>query len=248
MTFLKQDEQFDVIDTLSLHVFQYSSSQREQIRRSLADYVLNPKNSTARAWDTYQLLKQYFPETSRASRVDLMDGFFQRKRPDMAAQVFTHMRQHFTHELRPDADIYIRFFESLGRCPDRDSFDSVHNILKMDATIQPSTRLYNALMIACSACGRSGRALDYWNDISHSLEGPSYASLEIVFAVCEKKPMGDRMARKIWRDMERMEVDVPPAVFDAYVGALAGSGYVKDAEVMIQGMKKSVGYEPSYLT
>ncbi|SPN97733.1 related to complex I intermediate-associated protein CIA84 precursor [Cephalotrichum gorgonifer] len=248
MTFLQNDDQYEVIDTLAVHVFHYSSEQREQIRDAFADFILDQRNSTSRVWDAYQLLGQFFPETPREARMRLMAGFFARRRADMATSVFVHMRESRNSDLHPTADDYVRALEGLGRCPDAQSLDTTHNMLKLDTNIQPSTRLSNALMLAFGASGRPRRALGVWEDISRSPEGPSYASLEIIFAVLEKKPFGDEDARRIWRNVERMELEVPPAVFASYCGALAGCGRLEEVTRLIQGMPRAQGYEPDFMT
>lgn len=248
LTLLQNEDQYEVIDTLAVHVFHYSSEQREQIRDAFIGFILDARNSTSRVWDAYQLLKQFFSETPRESRTELMSSFFDRRRADMATSVFVHMKEHPNSGVRPGADDYIRALEGLGRCPDPESLDTLHNMLKLDTNIQPSTRLYNALMLAFGACGRSRRALDYWHEVAHSREGPSYASLEIIFAVLEKRPFGDEDARGIWRNVERMELEVPPAVFASYCGALAGNGRLDDLKGLLRGMGKALGYGPDVMT
>ncbi|CAI4215245.1 unnamed protein product [Parascedosporium putredinis] len=244
MAFLKNDDQYDVIDTLAVHVFHYSSEQREQIRSAFVEFILEEKNSTSRVWDAYQLLMQFFPETTRGCRVKVMGAFFDRKRADMATGVFMHMKEHVNRDFRPTVDEYVVMLEGLGQVPDEASLESVHNMLKIDTNVQSCTKLSNALMIALGACGRSLRALDIWHDISRSAEGPSYASLEIIFAVLEKKPFGDEDAKAIWRSMERMELEIPPSVFAAYCGSLAGNARLDEVKSLIKGMSRTVGYDP----
>ncbi|KAF5507122.1 Complex I intermediate-associated protein 84 [Colletotrichum aenigma] len=246
--FLKNDQQFEVIDTLSLNVFQHSNEQRQSIRDAFVGYCLDSKNSTARVWDAYSILRQFFQETSIESRLELMDAFLARNRPDMAVHVFGHMRQHVNPDFHPASDAYIRFFEGIGRCPDLDSLKLAHNMLKMDTTIQPTTKMYNALMIAYGACKRPSIGLDFWQDIVRSAEGPSYNSLEIVFSLCEIKAFGDQTARDIWNKIEKMEIDVPPSVFAAYCGGLAGNGNLQEVQSTIRTMKRAVGYGPDAMT
>ncbi|ROT41461.1 complex I intermediate-associated protein [Sodiomyces alkalinus F11] len=249
--YLKYDQQFDIIDTLSLNIFQHSTDQRKSVRDAFIAYCLDRKNSTARVWDAYSILRQFFLETGVEDRTELMQAFFERKRPDMAIHVFGHMRQHVNRSFHPTIDTYIQCFEGLGNCADPDAKEHlalVHNMLKMDLAIQPNTRLYNALMLAYAACGRPARAMDFWHDIVRSAEGPSYSSLEIVFAVCEKLPYGDQTAREIWKKLETLEVDVPPSVFAAYVGGLAGNGNVAVVQEAIKGMPQTVGYGPDVMT
>jgi hypothetical protein len=246
--FLMNDQQYDVIDTLSIHSFNYSIEERAAVRDAFLAYCLDKKNSTARAWDGYSLLRQFFPETDRDARVKLMHAFFNRKRPDMACYIFGHMRAHRNDEFRPNLDIYVSCLEGLGRCPDRENLKMVHNMLKMDTTIQPTTKLYNALMIAYAACDDASRAFEFWDDISNSAEGPSYNSLAVVFGVCEALPFGDEKARDIWAKILEMEIEVPRFVFNAYCGAIASQGHVDEAKELINGMEAGFGYAPDMMT
>ncbi|KAK4248814.1 hypothetical protein C7999DRAFT_13263 [Corynascus novoguineensis] len=269
MVFLRNDNQYEVMDTLSLHTVSYSLEERAQVRRAFVDYCLDRRVSTARVWDCYSLLRQFFPETEPNERVRLMEAFFARRRPDMACYIFGHMRSQDNLAQRPTADIYVRCLEGLGRCPENggvgsdmgimggigegggagESLRMVHNMLKMDATIQMDTRLYNALMMAYAAAGEPDVAVDeFWRDITNSAEGPSYASLAIVFWACELLPRGDRTARQIWQKVQRMDLEVPPDVFWSYCGALAKSGHVEEVIRLIRGMEASVGYGPGLMT
>jgi hypothetical protein len=121
-------------------------------------------------------------------------------------------------------------------------------MMKMDSSIEPSTRLYNALMLAYTACDEAYRALNFWTDITNSIEGPTYNSIEIVFRACEKKPFGDKPAREIWNKMRRMEIEVTPEVFSAYVGALAGQALLTEVKTLIEGIESDVGFGPDMMT
>ena len=246
--FLKNDQQYEVIDTLSLHTFAYSIEERAALRAAFVNYSLDRQNSTGRAWDSYSLLRQFFPETEQADRVKLMDSFFSRKRADMACYIFGHMRAHSRDDIRPTLDTYIRCLEGLGRCPDGENLKIIHNMLKMDTTVQPTTKLYNALMIAYLAAEDAGRALDIWQDITHSVEGPSYNSLSIIFRVCEVIPMGDQKANEIWEKIRRMDIEVPPSVYSAYCGAIAGQGHVEEVKGLIQAMEAETGSPVEFMT
>ena len=249
MTFLECDQQYEVIDVLSVYGLQYSVEERGAVRDAFVEYIVDRKRtSTARAWDAYSLLRQFFAETPPESRLRMMEGFFRRRRPDMACYIFGHMRGADTHGLRPTADMYVQCLEGLGKSPDMTSLRMIHNMLKMDTLVQVSTRIYNALMLAYAASGEPDRALDFWHDISASHEGPSYSSLAIVFWACEKLGHKEAFARSIWAKLQRMEIDVPPNVFDAYVGALAGQGLLDDAKKLVGGMEKTMGYGPTVQT
>ncbi|KAM7208703.1 complex I intermediate-associated protein 84, mitochondrial [Naviculisporaceae sp. PSN 640] len=251
--FLRSDKQFDVIDTLSLHTLSYSLDERKKVQQGFVQYCLDKKVSTARVWDAYSLLRQYFPDTSTQDRERLMDAFFARKRPDMASHVFGHMRAHADMDMRPTADTYVRCLEGIGRYPDVESLRMVHNMLKMDTTIEVDTRIRNALMFAYTSCDETLKALEFWEQISNSAEGPSFNSLAIVFWACEKMHLqffnaDRRIARNIWEKIHRLDLDVPPNVFNSYVGAVAAEGALENLKRLIQGMDAGVGYPPSVMT
>lgn len=224
LRFLKDDKIMDVIDTLSIHLKLLSLRERGLVQSELLNYSLDESVSTARAWDCYSLIRQFFPETSREQRMRLMEGFFGRKRADMACIIFGHMRSHPDDDIRPDLEAYVACLEGLGAYPDAESLSMVHNMLKMDSMIQPNTRLYNAFMIAYTGCGGPQRAFDFWQQISNSADGPTHKSLELAFRACQKLPYGYEKAQAIWDKLRKLEVDVPLHVYDAYILMAAGQG------------------------
>lgn len=246
--FLENDQHFDAMDILAAHSFLYSEAQREVVQGALMSFCLDGRVSTSRAWDAYQILQQFFQDTSLERRTTLMEAFFDRRRPDMASHVFGHMRQHGNKSFHPRLDTYVACLEGLARWPDDEGLAMVHNMLKMDTTVQPNTRLYTALMLAYAACGKPLKALDFWDDITQSREGPSYASLEAVFWTLERKPGGAAKAREIWERIERMDLEVPAAVYDGYIGAVAGSGNEKEVRHLIMRTAYVVGTEPGPMT
>lgn len=248
LRFLENDQHFDVMDILSIHSFLYSEAEREIVQSAFVSFCLDPSTSTNRAWGAYQLLQQFFQDTSFERRVELMKGFFRRKRPDMASHVFGHMRAHRNKSYHPTMETYVTCLEGFARFPDPEGLDMVHNMLKMDTSLQPSTKLYTALMLAYTGCGQPLIALDCWAQITQSREGPSYATLEAIFWTLEKKSGGHTQARDIWDKMERMDLEIPPGVYNAYIGAIAGSGNEKEVRALILKMASVVGSEPDAMT
>lgn len=245
MMHLSRGELQDVIDLLQTHTFHYALSERTLIRDDFLAYCLNRDNNVSKVWDAYTIFRQIFEETDITIRTRMMNEFFQRGRSDMACHVFGHMRQHVRPSARPTLDTYVQCFEGIAFCSDRESLDIVHNMLKMDSTIEPNTRLYNSLMLAYSGCGDSSKALSYWDDITLSSEGPSYRSLEIVFLACRGKAFGETKARSIWDKMRRMDIEITPQVFVAYLGALAGNSQLDEAKGLVESAEKDVGLKPN---
>lgn len=252
LRFLDNDQAFDVMDILSVHAFTYSEAQREVVQHSFMRFCTAPSSqtSTSRAWGGYQLLHQFFPDLSFDRRVALMRSFFARRRPDMAAEVFSHMRQHGNRAFQPRLDTYVACFDGLARSPDRAATELVHGMLKMDVRVRPDVRLNTALMLAYAAADRPLKALDFWHDILRDPAGPSYASLEAVFWTLERRhaPQAAAMARGIWDRIEAMDLEVPPRVYAAYVGAVAGAANETEARGLLAKMAAYTGSEPDAMT
>ncbi|KAM5352567.1 hypothetical protein ACJ41O_005289 [Fusarium nematophilum] len=244
---LGNEQQFDVMDILSVHAFQFSAAEREVIQDAFVTFCLT-ESSTSRAWSGYQLLRQFFQDLSFERRVKLMEGFFGRKRPDMAAHVFGHMRQHRNSDYHPKRETYIACFEGFGQNPDPESLEIVYNMLKMDTAVEPNTTLYTSLILAHAACDKPLQALDFWSQITSSREGPSYASLEAIFWALERNPRGLVTAQGIWRRMQKMDIEVPPRVYNAYLGAVAASGDEKSVQDAVLQMAAATGSEPDAMT
>ena len=245
---LKRNEQHDVIDLLQTHAFHFERHERAFIRDSLVRFSLDRSNSTAIAWDAYTILRQLFDETDRELRTKLMNEFFDRNRSDMAIHVFGHMRQSPLDDKRPTSDTYTQCFEGLAKHADLGSLETVHNMLKLDSEVEPETKLYNALMLAYSACNLPDRSLEFWDNIVYSREGPTYSSICIALRACELMPFGERRAREIWERLRRFEIDITKEIYAAYVAALAGRGLTQESLEQLGKMETDIGSPPDTIT
>jgi hypothetical protein len=241
---LRRGESQDAKDLMQVHVHKYSPEQRHIIREQLVDFLLDRRNSTADAWDSYQILRQLFPETPRDVRLRLMNEFFDRKRSDMACHVFFHMRFHTQEDIRADRDVYAAALTGFARNKDKESLELAHNQLKLDLNVEPDTRLRNALMLAFAATGNQTRAFDYWTEIANSKEGPTYNSIVIVFRACEGMPWGDEHAKRIWARLKRMDLDIDKRIFTAYLGAIANNYLYDEAVALLETAEDEYGFKP----
>lgn len=223
LMYLPRNEMQEMEDMLQVQIYNYTIPERGRIIDAFMLFILNRENSTARAWEAYQIVRQILNELTTDERTKCMNEFFDRERCDMACYVFGHMRQLDIVSRRPTIETYIQCFEGIARFEEPEYLHMVHNMLKMDGAIEPNTKLYNSLMLAYTACNDANRALDFWDDITNSSEGPSYRSLDIVFRACGRKPFGDIKAKEIWTKMRRMEIEVTGDVFASYIGALAST-------------------------
>ncbi len=244
---LQRGEMHDLVDLLHTHTFQYGVDQRASIRDIFVEFCLDRSNSTAMAWDAYSILRQIFAETDVEIRTKLMNEFFRRRRSDMACHVFGHMRQQPAGDGRPTIDTYVSCFEGIAKSGDLESLETVHNMWKLDSEIEPNTRLYNSLMLAFTGCDEPRRALEFWTDIFHSREGPTYNSIQIALRACEAAPFGDRQARDIWTRLKRFEIEINRETYAAYIGALAGQALFTECTNIVDEAEKEIGYKPDAL-
>jgi len=244
---LQRGEMDDLVDLLNSHAFHYGLDQRALVSNILLAHCLNPSTPTSRAWDTYNILRQTFAEIDIPTRTTVMNNFFSRNRSDMATHVFGHMRQQQVKSLRPTVATYAQCLSGLSRAGDRESLRIVHNMIKLDSEIEPDTQLYNALMLGYNGCGDSRTALGFWEDILHSREGPSYASIQIALRACERASNGEDIARDIWAKLQKFEIEVTREIYAAYVGALAGQNLFDECVGLIDNAEKKLSYKPDAL-
>ncbi|KAK3708983.1 hypothetical protein LTR37_011147 [Vermiconidia calcicola] len=221
---LSRDEEHDVVDLLNTHAFHYASGEREQVRSTLVNFCLDPSTSTSQAWQAYNTIRSIFDETPRDVRTELMTSFFTRERTDMGVRVFQNMRMHTRADTIPTVDTYVACFMGLAKLRDLESVEVVHNLLKLDYNITPTTYLRNSLIVAYTACGKGRKAMGFWDDIVASKEGPSYNSIHVALRSCEKSPFGDWRAKDLWQLLRRRNVELDQALWSSYVAALAGNG------------------------
>jgi hypothetical protein len=223
---LNRDEHHDVLDLLNTHAYHYSTVGRELVRDALLTTALDPKTPTARAWNSYLLIHDFFDETPRPQRTELMEAFVARERADMGVRIFQQMRAHSRPDTIPTIDTYVAAFLGLAKIRDLDALDIVHNQLKLDYNVVATTYCYNALMLAYIACGDAEVGLRFWNNIVASKEGPSYNSIHIALRACEKIAFGDLKAREIWSLLRRRNVDLDHNMWCSYLASLCGNGNV----------------------
>jgi hypothetical protein len=221
---LNRDEIHDVIDLLNTHSFGYSSAERASIRQSLVDYCLDSRTTTTRVWDTYTILRSIFDEMPREQRTEIMLSFFAHERADMAVNVFNHMRHHSRTDTMPTDETYVSAFLGCAKLGDLESLEVVHNQLKLDYNVTQTTYCRNALIIAYSVCDKPRLALDYWDEIVASKEGPTYNSIHIALRACEKSAFGDLKAQEIWARLRKNNVELDQSMWASYIAALAGNG------------------------
>lgn len=243
--YLQRGELQDLIDLINTHAFRFSPKQRSSIRNVFVEYCLDRSVLTAKVWDAYNILRRTFPELDMDTRTHIMSAFFERGRSDMATHVFSHMRHLDMPNMRPTIETYVLCFEGIGYRSDSESLGLVYNMLKLDNTVEPDTKVYNSLMLAHIGCGDPRQALLFWDGIVQSREGPTYNSIQIALRACEMSPFdGERQARDIWNRLKRSDIRVTKEIYNAYVGALAGQGLFDECVELIKNAGKEMSHTP----
>ena len=235
---LRRHEMDDLEDLLNTYAPSFGTGDRELVCVGMVDHVLSPTTQQIPAWESWNLTRKLFPEVPVPVRVEVMKSFFNRNRPDMATVVFGQMRHSHMKEQRPKIDTYAECLQGIAEHSDRESLSNVHNMFKLDMEVEPNTKLYNALMLAYVGCDDSSRALEFWEDIIHSKEGPTYASIQIALQACERVSFGAKKAAKIWKRLLASDIEMSEEIYSSYVGALAGQGMFDECVRMCNNAEK----------
>ena len=248
--FLRRDELDEASTLMRNRIDAFSREDRMPIACVFEDFARDSKVPDQRAWNAYDLLRLAFPETPVKDRIDLMESFFDRNRPDWGCLVFGHMRQREELEARPTAEAYARCFHGIAKCRDFDGLQMVYNMLKMDIHVEQTTLVHNAMMEAYTACRAPFTSIiDHFWHILDSAEGPSLSTFALALQACEQwVPQGSQEARKIMALMQEWDLEITKEVYDCYIGALAGQSEFENTVELIENMEADSGLEPDATT
>lgn len=223
---IHRDEMQDYSDLLHAFVHNYSLTQRKAICEKILKHVFSREIPHKQAWGAYTVLQDTLPEAmDRDMRVKIMQSFFDRGGGEMGLHAFGHMRKDKNPALRPDLEIYCQCLEGIAKHSNYAAAQLVNNMMTMDESIEPNTKLLNALMIAYTGVGGANRAQKIWEDILLTREGPSYNTLRVALQACEALgPYSDDWRQQVWDLVKSKDVEVTRELFSDYVGAVVGSG------------------------
>lgn len=246
---LQRGELHDLADLLRTHASSFTLAERQIVRSTFENYILKTDTAGGK-WDGYTILRAIFPETTRETRLKIMQELFKVKRHDLAMHVFGHMRSSYLRERRPHAAAYIMLFEGIAFARKPPALDIAHNMLRLDVEVEPDTAIKTSLMLAYTMCDKPGKALAIWDDIMYSREGPSYDTINVALRACQEWHEGLEYTRNIWAQLQKQNVDIPKETADSYIAALAACGEVNEALETVVGLGKISGgrYQVDALT
>ncbi|RMZ81715.1 hypothetical protein DV737_g2419, partial [Chaetothyriales sp. CBS 132003] len=248
--FLQHNDSEQLAGLVRYRVDAFSQAERARIIAVFKDFITDRKTADQLAWNTYDMLRNAFPEISVADQLQIMDNFFERDKPEFATLVFTHMHQRTEPQLRPDADAYAQCLFGVARCRDVDGLQLVYNMLKLDRTVEQTTKIRNALMAAYTACRMPYTSIiDHWWKILDSRDGPTLSSFLLALRACETwVPFGSLEARRILALAQSWNMLISKDLYEAYIGAIAGQSEFENAVELIEHMHDDTGETPDART
>lgn len=218
------------------------------VRVAFVDFIMDRSQKDDDVWEIYELFKMAFPETGVSTRTELMCSFFDRKRSDLAALVFGHMRQIEDTARRPKPDTYARCLQGIARAADLTNLELVHNMLKLDVEVDLNTRILNGLMLAYAECEMPEKSMEIFRQILQSDEGPSQKTLAIFFKACENHNDGAHEAMKMLKKIRKLDIEVDRRLYSSYIEALAAQCEFDLATAAIDNMEAEIGVPPTSTT
>ncbi|KAK8227286.1 hypothetical protein HDK77DRAFT_484207 [Phyllosticta capitalensis] len=244
---MKRNELHEVIDLLKTHATQAPTDERRKVFDFLVSFIFLPQTSNALGWDIYNLLRGMFSDQClRETRTNIMKEFFRRERADIAALIFQQMREDVRAEVQPTVDTYIAALMGATQSEDEEALHAIHNSLKLDVSIDPDTRLHNALMIAYVMRFEPARAWRHWLDIINSTEGPNYTSIIVAFSAAKcMQTSGAEKTRALWERLVNMNIEITEDLMGAYLDALAGLELIEEAQNTLKRSARDFGIRPN---
>ena len=242
---LRRHDVLAVQELLRPLINSYEAEERVPIRQVLIEHIKRQANNDE-AWETYQLLRFAFAETSVSERTDVMKNFFGRKQSKRACLVFGHMRQiEGNRSRRPSAETYALCLQGIARWGYFGDLELIHNMLKLDMEVDANTRILNGLMWAYAACDVPEKSMQIFREILQSEEGPTLRTVAIFFKMCEKHHNGTNEAIKMMNKAKLLEIEIDRNTYNAFVASLAAQCEFDAATEAVEYMHSEIGQEPN---
>jgi len=226
-----------VANILRAHIPHFSFAGRQIVSNALLDAFLNPRNSDACLWDIYIIYHALFDEAGRELRTCFLRGFLDRNRTDMAAQALKNMKDYYRADVKPIVDTYILVFNGIAKAHDDEALKQIHNLLKVDMSLDPDRKLWNALMRAYFGCKDPRRVIELWDDLMSTLEGPDETSVALALDAAKYTPeVGD--IDRIWQVAVERNLTKDSVVIANLIAALTKKGKIEEAKEIASHAKE----------
>ncbi|OJD27664.1 hypothetical protein ACJ73_00932 [Blastomyces percursus] len=219
-----------------------------QVLKPFAQFIADQKESVETAWEVHELLARAVPYAPVAFWTNNMKQFFKRGRPDLACLAFGHMRKKVHPQDRPTAQTYALCFHGLAKTAYSEGIFLVHNMLKLDVEVQWTRSLLHKLMAAYTACGDPEQAMEFFRDILHSEEGPSYYSITLFFRACATYRKGLQEATQMVEKLKSLNLPLNRRTYNNYIRVLSAHGELERASEAISAMRAETGESPTVAT
>ncbi|PGH00803.1 hypothetical protein GX51_05580 [Blastomyces parvus] len=219
-----------------------------QVLKPFAQFIADQNESAETAWEVHELLVQTIPYAPTGFWTNSMKQFFKRGRPDLACLAFGHMRKKIHPQDRPTAQTYAMCFHGLAKTAYPEGIFLVHNMLKLDVEVQWTRSLLHNLMAAYTARGDPEQAMEFFREILHSEEGPSYYSLTLFFRACATYRKGLEEATQMVEKLKSLNLPLNRRAYNNYIRVLSAHGELERASDAISAMRAEIGEGPTVFT
>ncbi|KLJ11673.1 hypothetical protein EMPG_13157 [Blastomyces silverae] len=219
-----------------------------QVLKPFAQFIADQKESVETAWEVHELLARAVPYAPVGFWTNNMKQFFKRGRPDLGCLAFGHMRKKVNPQDRPTAQTYAMCFHGLAKTAYSEGIFLVHNMLKLDVEVQWTRSLLHKLMTAYTACGDPEQAMEFFREILHSEEGPSYYSITLFFRACATYRKGLQEATQMVEKLKSLNLPLNRRAYNNYIRVLSAHGELERASEAISAMRAETGEGPTVAT
>lgn len=237
LNYLRQGSYDDLIAVLNENIPYYNITDRRQVINSIVEFAFDPSMSVDgsapnpnHTWNTYVMLMTTGLPVSRDVLTRFMKEFIHARFIGETVQVFSSMRMSLKKNVFPNESVYINIIRGLGAYGDLNSVQAIHNHLKLDTRVDPSSAIWTELLMAYAICEQPHYALTFWDQLFDFPERPTERSLLAALIACETSLRGALDLDRVWTDAIDAQIPITSEIFAAYIAALVAAGKSQEAK------------------
>lgn len=187
----------------------------------------------------YTMIKALFDDSNRSIREEILEICIKRNLVEKALEIFKDMRDHWLNSIKPTEATYIIALNGLSSSSE--AVSTIHNSLKLDTLVDPSTDLLNSLMRAYTKCGQdeARTAVDFWDELLEMDAGPNEDSVVAVLEACSVSPAGYQQAKYVWDTLPQRGIAITARILGAYVNNFMLTGSEETHTMMHDELSKN---------
>jgi pentatricopeptide repeat protein len=232
--YLRNKEYEELVELIQENMPFYTIAGRQKIVDTIIRFSFDTETNSDAQWNGFVILTAINAAVDRHIVSDYMEAFCKAGYIEEAVDAFKRMRQSSDPELQANEEVYIRALQCLGDARDLKALRTIHNYLKLDTKVDASVSLWNELIAAYTKSDQAEYAMSFWNQLPTIGHGPNEASVIAALVACRESPTGPTDTQRVWTEVLQRSMEITPAMFSAYIGALAANKKVEEAKAEIE--------------